>query len=90
MAQARMTRVAEQVFLIGGLAAGLLLGGCRTPPVEPLLEEPLSLTAPGDQVKFVRDMMIEAAELSDGPSRSEKAVQTVRDWRGEGGAGSAD
>lgn len=78
-----MTRIAERVVLMSGLAAGLLLGGCRTPPVEPLLEEPLPLTAPGDQVRFVRDMMIEAAKLSDGPPRSEKAVRAVRDWGGE-------
>ena len=38
------------------------------------------------RVAFVRDMMIESAELSEGPSRTEKAVEAVRKWGGKADA----
>ena len=67
---------------IAAVAVGVLLGGCRAPlPELPELEAPVPTA--GDRVAFVRDMMIENAELSDGPSRIEKAVEAVRKWGGK-------
>ena len=69
-------------WAVAAVVAGALLGGCRTP----LLEAPDVEAAPpaaGDQVAFVRDMMIESAEMSKGPARTEKAVEAVREWGGE-------
>ena len=71
------TRARTGIFVVA--AAGALLCGCRTPLPE--MEAPPPV--PGDGVAVVRDAMIEAAKLADGPSRSEKAVQAVRVWRGD-------
>ena len=68
-------------WAVAAVAAGALLGGCRTPlPDVPDVE---AAPAAGDQVAFVRDMMIESAEMSKGPARTEKAVEAVREWGGK-------
>lgn len=64
------------------VAGAALLGGCRTPLPEAVDVE-AAPPGPGDQVAFVRDMMIENAQLSKGPARTEKAVEAVRKWGGE-------
>ena len=69
-------------WTIAAVAVGVLLGGCRAPLPE--LEAPAP--AAGDRVAFVRDMMIESAEMSEGPSRTEKAVEAVRKWGGKADA----
>lgn len=70
---------AKSRILMVAVAAGALLGGCRTPLPEMETPQPVA----GDGVAFVRDVMIEAAKMSEKPSRTEKAVEAVRIWRGE-------
>lgn len=74
----RAARSKSGSWPIAAVAIGVLLGGCRAPLPE--VETPAP--AAGDRVAFVRDVMVEAAELADGPSRTEKAVEAVRKWRG--------
>lgn len=69
----------SRVLIAAAGAVGALLGGCRATLPELEAAEP----APGDGVAFVRDVMIEAAKLADGPRRSEKAVQAVSRAVGE-------
>ncbi len=71
-----------RVWAVAAVVAGALLGGCRTPqPEAPEMEA--APPAAGDQVAFVRDMMIEKAKMSKGPARTEKAVEAVREWGGK-------
>ena len=73
-------------WVVAAVVAGAaLLCGCRTPLPEVVDVE--AAPGPGDQVAFVRDMMIENAKLSKGPARTEKAVEAVREWGGEEDAG---
>lgn len=75
-----MPSVGKRLF---AAAAGLLLlCGCRGTP-SPVWEVPAE-PQPGAQVDFVRQVMIDAAESSEGPERSEQAVEAVRVWSGEG------
>ena len=76
-----MPSIAKRVLVA---AAALLLCGCRGSPIPPPESFPAT-PKPGAQVDFVRQVMIDAAEDSEGPERSEKAVEAVRVWRGEGG-----
>ena len=62
------------------VAGAALLGGCRAPLPEAVDVE--AAPGAGEQVAFVRDMMIENAKLSKGPARTEKAVEAVRKWGG--------
>ena len=78
-----MPPIAKRVLVV---VAALLLCGCRGSPIPPL-ERPPATPKPGAQVDFVRQVMIDAAESSEGPERSEKAVEAVRVWRGEDGGG---
>ena len=81
-ANERKRGTARGAWAVAVVAAGALLGGCRTPlPEAPDVEA--AAPAAGDQVAFVRDMMIESAEMSKGPARTEKAVEAVREWGGK-------
>ena len=78
-----MPSIAKRVLVA---AAALLLCGCRGAPILP--PELLPKTPkPGAQVDFARQVMIDAAKSSEGPKRTEKAVEAVRVWRGEGEGG---
>ena len=74
-----MNRASRRMLAAGVALGAMLLGGCRSPLPELVPPEP----EPGAHVDFVRNVMIEAAKASKGPSRSEKAVKAVRVWRGE-------
>lgn len=76
-----MARAKSRIWIVAA-AGGAMLGGCRTPVPE--MEAPLPVE--GDGVAFVRDMMVEAAKMSKKSSRTEKAVEAVRTWRGEADA----
>ena len=58
------------------LATALLLAACQSARLKD-----------GEQVRFVQEVMQESAKVSAGPAHAERAVQAVRDWRGEGGEG---
>ena len=78
-----MPSIAKRVLVA---AAALLLCGCRGSPIPP--PELLPKTPkPGAQVDLARQVMIDAAKSSKGPERTEKAVEAVRVWRGEGEGG---
>lgn len=83
----RRTARGACAWAVVGAVAGALLGGCRTPLPEALAEAEATPPDAGDQVAFVRDMMIENAKLSKGPTRTEKAVEAVRKWGGKEDSG---
>ena len=74
-----MNRASRRMLAAGVALGATLLGGCRSPLPELAPSEP----QPGAHVDFVRNVMIEAAKVSEGPARSEKAVEAVRVWRGK-------
>lgn len=66
----------RQCLALIAIALALPLAACQSTKLED-----------GAQVQFVREIMQESAKVSEGPPRAERAVQAVRDWRGEGGDG---